>query len=141
MNRKKDAGQDLVEFALLALPLFLLLFGILEFGVAVWSYNTIATAAREGARAALVFGIDDRETQARSAACSYANGVGIGVICDAEHIPFGLGEFSIVSGGLTRTLQTVDVTVNYRYRGITGLTQLLPSGGITMSATSSMLVE
>ena len=47
-------GQDLVEFALL-LPLLLAMFlGIMEFGIIILSYNTIANAAREGARYAII---------------------------------------------------------------------------------------
>ena len=50
----REAGQELVEFALI-LPLLLLLFlGIIEFGRAILAYNTIANAAREGARYGIV---------------------------------------------------------------------------------------
>ena len=47
-------GQSLVEFALV-LPLFLVLvMGIFDLGLAVFSYNSITNAAREGARLAIV---------------------------------------------------------------------------------------
>jgi Flp pilus assembly protein TadG len=47
-------GQSLVEFALV-LPLFLVLvMGIADLGLAVFSYNSITNAAREGARLAIV---------------------------------------------------------------------------------------
>jgi Flp pilus assembly protein TadG len=47
-------GQGLVEFALV-IPLILLMFmGILDFGRAIYAYNTIANAARQGARVAAV---------------------------------------------------------------------------------------
>ena len=53
-NRNHERGQDLVEFAL-ALPLLLLiLLGIMEFGIVIMSYDTIANAAREGARFGVV---------------------------------------------------------------------------------------
>jgi Flp pilus assembly protein TadG len=53
-GRPKARGQGLVEFALV-LPLFLLLvFGIMDLGLAVFSYNSITNAAREGARLAIV---------------------------------------------------------------------------------------
>jgi Flp pilus assembly protein TadG len=46
-----EAGQELVEYALV-LPLFLLLvLSIFEFGILFFQYNTVANAAREGARA------------------------------------------------------------------------------------------
>ncbi|MFW6136393.1 MAG: TadE family protein, partial [Chloroflexota bacterium] len=47
---RDNRGQELVEYAL-TLPIFLLLvIGIMEFGVTVFVYNTMANAAREGAR-------------------------------------------------------------------------------------------
>ena len=50
----KARGQSLVEFALV-LPLFLVLvMGIFDLGLAVFSYNSITNAAREGARLAIV---------------------------------------------------------------------------------------
>ena len=49
-----EKGQDLVEFALIASLLFLLIFGIIDLGIVVWNYNTIANAAREGARYGII---------------------------------------------------------------------------------------
>ena len=50
---RREAGQELVEFALI-LPLLLLLFlGIIEFGRAMLAYNTIANAARKARATAL----------------------------------------------------------------------------------------
>ena len=50
----RGTGQALVEFALV-LPIFLLIvFGVFELGRAVFAYNTVANAAREGARVAAV---------------------------------------------------------------------------------------
>ena len=49
-----ENGQTLVEFALV-LPIFILVvFGLVDFGRAVFNYNTLAEAAREGARVAAV---------------------------------------------------------------------------------------
>jgi hypothetical protein len=54
--RREDAAQALVEFALV-LPLFLLIVtGILDAARAVWQSNTLAYAAREGTRYAIVHG-------------------------------------------------------------------------------------
>ena len=43
-------GQSLVEFALVLLPLFLLILGVVQFGLIFNSYVTMTNAAREGAR-------------------------------------------------------------------------------------------
>jgi hypothetical protein len=49
-RKRRDRGASLVEFALIAPILFLLLFGTIEFGRAVATFNSVNTAAREGAR-------------------------------------------------------------------------------------------
>jgi hypothetical protein len=46
-------SQALIEFALISPVLLLLLFGILDIGRAVFYYDTLAHAAREGARTAV----------------------------------------------------------------------------------------
>ena len=53
--RRRDArGQGLVEFALV-IPIFLLvLVAVFDLGRAVFAYNTLTNAAREGARIAIV---------------------------------------------------------------------------------------
>jgi len=53
MGRKRsftESGQELVEFALILPLLLLLLLGIIEFGITVFAYNTVANVGREIAR-------------------------------------------------------------------------------------------
>ncbi|HNS51321.1 MAG TPA: pilus assembly protein [Anaerolineae bacterium] len=51
---KGGQGQGLVEYALILPLLLLLLFGIVEFGWAVFAYNTVGNAAREVARCCVI---------------------------------------------------------------------------------------
>src|SRR5262245_15100300 len=51
---KSEKGQTLLEFALVTLVFFVLVFGITEFGRALWTWNTIVQATRAGARYAVV---------------------------------------------------------------------------------------
>jgi len=53
-GRERDRGASLVEFALVMPILFLILFGIIEFGAAYNDYQSIRQGAREGARDAVV---------------------------------------------------------------------------------------
>ena len=53
-DRGQSRGQALVEFALILPILILLLVGIFDFGRAVYAFNTINNAAREGLRLAIV---------------------------------------------------------------------------------------
>ena len=79
MNRRSTrSGQTLVEFAL-ALPVIILLFlAVLDFGRAIFAFNTVSNAARDGARVAIV---DQRSTagvsNAAQAAADQAIGLGL----------------------------------------------------------------
>ena len=53
-SRSNERGQALVEAALTFPLLFLLFFGIIEFSLVIFSYNTISSAAREGARCGII---------------------------------------------------------------------------------------
>ena len=65
MNAKRgstpERGQALVEFALVGIALALLVLGLLDVGRAVWNYNTLAHATREGTRNAMVHGADSSD--------------------------------------------------------------------------------
>jgi TadE-like protein len=52
-RRKAQESQALIEFALVSPILLLLIFGIIDLGRAVFFYDTLNHAAREGARAAV----------------------------------------------------------------------------------------
>ena len=52
---RRHRGQSMVEFAVLSPVFFLLLLGTIDLGRAVYIYNTISDAAREGTRAAVPF--------------------------------------------------------------------------------------
>ncbi|MFP5577762.1 MAG: TadE/TadG family type IV pilus assembly protein [Acidimicrobiia bacterium] len=53
-RRSGQRGAALVEFALIAPVLFLVLFGIIEFGMALNDYQSIRHGVRDGARQAVV---------------------------------------------------------------------------------------
>ncbi len=53
-SRRRSRGQGLVEFALVIPMFLLLLMALFDLGRAVFIYNSITNAAREGARLAIV---------------------------------------------------------------------------------------
>jgi Flp pilus assembly protein TadG len=60
--RRKLRGEDgaaAVEFALIVGVLAILVFGLLEYGLAFWQVQNLRAAAREGARVAAVRGDND----------------------------------------------------------------------------------
>ena len=52
--RANGTGQTMVEFTAIATALFLIMFGLMFLGFAVYSYNTLSNAAREAVRYAVV---------------------------------------------------------------------------------------
>jgi Flp pilus assembly protein TadG len=62
--RRREEGASAVEFAILAPLLFMLLFGIIGFGLAFLQVQSIRTAVREGGRVAAT-GYDVPNTQQR----------------------------------------------------------------------------
>lgn len=55
-DRDGDRGQSLVEFAVLLPVMLLIITGLFDVARAVWQENTLAYAAREGTRFAIVHG-------------------------------------------------------------------------------------
>lgn len=53
---RAERGATVVEFAIVAPLLFLLIFGVIEFGRAIATYTSVYTVAREGARFATTLG-------------------------------------------------------------------------------------
>jgi Flp pilus assembly protein TadG len=51
---RQESGTAVVEFALVSIPLFLIVFGIVDFGRALNYYNNLTQLAGQGARAAAV---------------------------------------------------------------------------------------
>lgn len=79
-RRRSQSGQTLVEFALVAPLLLMVLFGTIEFCFLYQSTNTINFAAREGARVGAVLGptdagADSKIIQAIFAATSNGSGL------------------------------------------------------------------
>ena len=126
---KDEGGQSLVEYALV-LPILLLLFlGIMEFGILVFNYNTIANAAREGARYGIVHWRepDKGETGIREAALALTSGL------DQD-------ELDIV---LEWPVGAVRVRVDYKAQLITGM--IIESVGgdpsVLLHAVATMQLE
>jgi Flp pilus assembly protein TadG len=57
----KEKGQELVEYALVLPILLVLVFGIIDFAWTIFAYNSIANAAREGARRGVVPSAEEQD--------------------------------------------------------------------------------
>ncbi len=111
---RSDAGATAVEFALILLPLMLLLMGVLDFGSVYNKQLSMSAAAREGVR---VMAISNNPTAARAAIRGSA--VFSPAITDAQ----------IVFSPATCTAgATVAVTITYPMTSTTGMFTPLMSG-------------
>jgi Flp pilus assembly protein TadG len=133
---KEDAcGQGMVEFALVVTFLVLVIMGIADLGRAVFYYNSISAAAREGARQAMICGASgttDCSTQDAATKTSVLGTVA-GVPIDASNITI-----SPTTRGFGNVV-TVKITASYT--PITPLLATFGVGSISLQAQSSMIVE
>jgi Flp pilus assembly protein TadG len=119
-NIKNERGQTMVEFALVVPLLFLVLFGIIQFGITFKNYVALTDAVRSGARVGAVsrLAVDPVATttnQVNTAAGDLAtSGMKVKVTSDWIHgddvvvsatYPYSISLFGVVvaSGTLTST--------------------------------------
>jgi Flp pilus assembly protein TadG len=131
----RSQGQSLVEFALV-LPIMLFLFMILfDFGRAVYAYSTVADAARQGVRYAIV---NQSTGTIQSTAAGAATALGI--------VPTSVEVAFHPAGTTVGTCSPLDlgcvaeVRVPYRWTAITPIISNV-IGQIDMSSTARMPVE
>jgi Flp pilus assembly protein TadG len=78
---RREEGAAAVEFALIVGLLAILVFGLLEYGLAFWQVQNLRAAAREGARVAAVRGNDAavRSAMVNASAGSLSGGESISI--------------------------------------------------------------
>jgi hypothetical protein len=85
-NQHSQRGVAVVEFAIIAILLFTLLFGILEFGRLFYVFNTVQEVTRRAAREAVVRWAPANEGQIKQIALFGSNGLPAGAEITAEKI-------------------------------------------------------
>lgn len=107
---RTERGAALLEMAL-TLPLLLLVcVGILEFGRAYQTWQVITNAAREGARIAVLPGMDDAAVTSR-----VRQYMVIGQLPKAATATIAIDRNQTVSIGGTATASASQITVNYPF--------------------------
>ena len=134
--RWRYAGQSMVEFALV-LPMFLLLiFGVLDFGRAVYADSTITNAAREGARFAIITPFPTSAVQAK-----------VQQYAATLSIPTSDVSVSCVTADGTNNCQNaqagdqVTVAVTYTYVPVVVNIADFTGPSLTMTAQATMVVQ
>lgn len=130
----------MVEFAVVATAFLLLLFGIVDFGRAVFTYHAVANAAREGSRYAMV-----RGSSCTVAGCpatsatvqTYVRGRNSTLMAPSSITvtPSWPGTTGCAAGGNAPGC-TVTVTVTYPFHFMA-----LPFADIPMSSSSTMVIS
>ena len=126
--RRRGRGQALVEFALVLPILLLIILGVVDFGRAVYGFNTIGNAARSGGRVAIV---SQTDASIKTAAITAA------ISLDTQP-----SDVTIVYGcGSPKTIGCIaSVTVSYTFRPITPIIGQIWST-INMSSTTKLPIE
>lgn len=148
-SRRHQEGTETVEFAISATLLFLLLFGIIEFSVALFDKATLTNASREGARTGILFRPAPRDTVAggaedvaiEQAINDYAEAFLISLGGEAS-MDVDIQRVDLNANGSFDSGDELQVTVNYPYQFL-----LLPGfvaglgDFIDLSATTVMRAE
>lgn len=120
-------GSTMVEFSIVAFLFVLLLLGIGEFGIATWARNSVADAAREGTRYAIVRGQKSGQIATTATVNTYVQSRS------------SLKPITVTTtwpdGGSKEAGKMVVVTVAYDYKRV-GL--VIPNK--TLSSTSKMVI-
>lgn len=140
---RRDDGAALIEAAF-TLPLMLFVcIGILEFGRAYQAWQVVTNASREGARIAVLPGMNDTAVTARVKTYLEA-----GALDKAGVTSIVIQRNTTVSIGGTNTASASKVTVNYPFEFMVfqPVAQLVVSGStvgapLTMSASTTMRNE
>ena len=153
-GRQAPRGQGLVEFALV-LPIILLLFvAIFDFGRAVYALNTVANAAREGARVAAVDQIltspdcvesmpveDPLNPHWSIKTCATSAAQALGLAASAVTVTYAAPPGTTLSCAPTLNVGCIaGVTVHYAWTAITPILGGI-FGPISISSTSQMPIE
>ena len=85
-RRRRQNGQALVEFAVVANILVVLLLAIVQFGVVWMNYIAVTDAAREGARRAAVNRSSGQATMVSSASVGGARSCSVAAADEHEHL-------------------------------------------------------
>jgi Flp pilus assembly protein TadG len=107
----EQRAASMIEFAIVAPLLFLLVFGIVDFGRAFFLYNNLTNAARDGARVGAVLDIVGSEEQIRESVRARINDAAAGAAdVQVEYPPAPVNQ------------RTVRVRiVNYPFQPVTSL--------------------
>jgi Flp pilus assembly protein TadG len=136
-----ERGNALVEFAIASTTMLMLMFGIIDFGRALYTYHLVADGARSGARYAMVRGSTCTVSGCPATADaiqSYVRGLAPGIDPNQLNVTTS---YSTGDGCIDPNKQgpgcVVSVQASYTF---SFLTPLMPSFRMSMSSTSQVVI-
>ena len=151
--RAGERGQALVEFALVSIVFFLLVFGIFDFARLFQSWVTVQHAAREGARYAVTGQVvcdgytDDRDAcivQRAKIATTGLNGggeSGVGVTVSYQSWQYPNYTDPAASGDSGDQCDAIEVDVEYTHSFVLPVLRILAPSGLELHGRQRMVNE
>ena len=143
----RQGGSELLEFALVLPLLLLLVFGVADFSLLLFDKAVVTNAAREGARAGVVFHVvfDENGSPTRTRLTDEQIERVVSDYCARYLVTFGDPELEIELQPQTAARasgETFTVRVEYPYTYVV-LSKLIPGGlsPLVLSSTSVMRYE
>jgi len=133
--KSKEQGATLVEFSIAATVFLVAMFGVIEFGRALWTHNALSDAARRGARYATLHSATETDQVKNVVVYGNAEGTGNPLIPNmtTDNVSVDYSSFALNGG-------TVSVSVTgYEFQfivPIVGTTITMPSYTTTLTGES-----
>ncbi len=140
---RRQRGQALVEFSLVAIVFFMLVLGVIDVGRAVWNYNTLAQATREGTRYAIVHGANSSQPSGPGGAYYTPPNTDTKVTQTVQQFGSGLNQSQLTvqaqwTDGNNQPGSHVKVTSNYTFQPVFTFLRIV---SFSMSSSSTMTIS
>jgi Flp pilus assembly protein TadG len=138
-SERGERGSTLVEFAIGATVFLTVMFGVIEFGRALWVHNALSDAARRGARYAVVHTEADREAVKRVVVYGDAAGGTKPLVSNltTDNVNVAYSGFGLSGGTATVTI------TNYQFQFVVPIVSTsiqMPNYSTTLTAESAGLI-
>jgi Flp pilus assembly protein TadG len=126
-RRQSTSGQAIVEFAIASVAFFLMVFGTLDFGRAIYMYSQLHNAVREGARYGKLYPTDTTTIQNK-------------VIDSASSFDLTTSDVTVsCSGTCSSTSTEITVAASAEFTAITQ--DFLGISPVTMNVSATVATE
>jgi Flp pilus assembly protein TadG len=140
-GRGFSRGQAFAEFAFVAIPCLLLLFGVISFGYAVYTYSFVSNAARDAVRYAIVHGSESLDPATASDIQSFVTNELHGLSTNQLTVSTCWnpqdGNCPGPSGGNNNPGNVVSVTVSYNFQPLFPM----PNVALPLTSSSQMVIS